>query len=1070
MSSTNKQANIDEDLQEDTLVGESLLSSTPTPVSVSTLERSETLQSSNKSSSKPPTSPRTNQVDLKSSENSYSASKATIAVPSTKPARSNETLEPSSDSNSPAHSPSSLSISSKATIKTGFGHHRSTSSVSPSRSANTNRLYRQPGNILNFDSMMAGSGSSGSGGGGNLATSTLNPNRKALHARSSSMSSPKVSPSNSRTGGGVSSTRKSSDPSMVSTTSSKAATAEQTQKKLAHQPQEQAQLPIFSMLDHPPLPIPRKASKCPLFCCFYAEFDNVVGPKISFESPQGFMEQSTDVSLSKIYKLLATNFDRILAENGAVKKSAKDNEPARTTPTPTTRDTKDVPLPRDQVTPTESPVTKGETLSHFSLNQTDPTAQFSDSIGTVPAVGTDASDSHEKTAAVSTTATEKQTYESAGSTEPTAPSAAYAAASSSAASTSSTTNHKERQHTSTSATNNESTTTSIFDSTSDFIITGAELSGTIVNLSAFNMHLLTRPTVIHNKRYERNSLLFCVGFVLRRTEDPRPFRPLLSKLALTLKRMEMESHFLSKQSSRMQLQPLLDRILVSLNGTHWETNLVVHNNVLNLKLFHPPKYPASQVPDHAVPILLRRDWQINLHDWDLAINWVVLHIDGVANARQISKKAEVDMEMVRNCLRVLKHHSVIAIVDMFFYSNRYESTKRAASMLAGYESSLLHEAAAYVLKRPQVNSGRANISANALAAYNTLTAPLSSPTSSPVSPEKYVRPPTPVNVHTGTSPTSPVPSSSPPVASEGTATLSSSLLGSSLKYATYASYHSQGDQLNHNLFASLHREEQEELKRALAELYAAFHRNINFGDIWVGLATGVKSRSSHVDISMERKKSGKKERGSQKEQRQQRGGSNANPNISNTRMDSTQSAGTAGSREQEAGRGGGGGAPKVATMDPKQLFLDRLVEKSACSHIDWSHVFEIFDHRRFVSFGLVHGLLHRVHNYPFFLGNTITGINHSGATTMQRQGSRGTSNLNAAASHPPSSSSHHNYYTMEDKSVRLARNVASMMDGLHCDDDIVSYFKRPIDELISLVEKNEGRKVLSLYSLFNNRH
>src|SRR3569623_396711 len=93
------------------------------------------------------------------------------------------------------------------------------------------------------------------------------------------------------------------------------------------------------------------------------------------------------------------------------------------------------------------------------------------------------------------------------------------------------------------------------------------------------------------------------------------------------------------------------------------------------------------------------------YDWDLAINWVSLHIDGVLNARQISKTAEVDMEMVLSCLRVLRHHGtymgsmvrfdryasgvdvgfcsgisdpsgiaigVITLVDMFFFSNHYE--------------------------------------------------------------------------------------------------------------------------------------------------------------------------------------------------------------------------------------------------------------------------------------------------------------------------------------------------------------------------------------------------------------
>ena len=72
---------------------------------------------------------------------------------------------------------------------------------------------------------------------------------------------------------------------------------------------------------------------------------------------------------------------------------------------------------------------------------------------------------------------------------------------------------------------------------------------------------------------------------------------------------------------------------------------------------------------------------------------MLLHIDGIANARQISKMAEVDLEMVRACLRVLKHHGVIALVDMFCYSNRYERTEKVA------DSKLLGEAAEFVTKR-----------------------------------------------------------------------------------------------------------------------------------------------------------------------------------------------------------------------------------------------------------------------------------------------------------------------------------------------------------------------------------
>ena len=94
------------------------------------------------------------------------------------------------------------------------------------------------------------------------------------------------------------------------------------------------------------------------------------------------------------------------------------------------------------------------------------------------------------------------------------------------------------------------------------------------------------------------------------------------------------------------------------------------------------------------------------YDWDLSIDWCARHIDGVKNARQISEVAEVDMEIVRACLRVLKHHGVIALSDMFFYSNRYEATERAMAMLSGKESDLLTTAIEHAVRVAGEQSSR----------------------------------------------------------------------------------------------------------------------------------------------------------------------------------------------------------------------------------------------------------------------------------------------------------------------------------------------------------------------------
>lgn len=177
------------------------------------------------------------------------------------------------------------------------------------------------------------------------------------------------------------------------------------------------------------------------------------------------------------------------------------------------------------------------------------------------------------------------------------------------------------------------------------------------------------------------------------------------------------------------------------------------------------------------------------YDWDLAINWVVMHIDGVANAKQISKKSEVDMEMVRACLRVLKHHGVIALVDMFFYSNRYEFTDRATAMLAGKEPELLQQAIEYVVKVP-VDSSRH---------------------SEPVSHE-YVRASEGIPGPTFSS-RSPV-SSFPPAPDR--------LSGAAMR--GIPTVRDTEAHRNDNM-----------LRSAIAELHCACTRNVSFSDLWVSL-------------------------------------------------------------------------------------------------------------------------------------------------------------------------------------------------------------------------------------------
>jgi hypothetical protein len=356
------------------------------------------------------------------------------------------------------------------------------------------------------------------------------------------------------------------------------------------------------------LPKPRPPSECPLFCCFYAEFDNVVGPIVRTQSPPSFMDSDIGLTTDQVHKHLARAFSET-----DTKISAQCSTKSKSTNKHKTEESKaKVPSKSDDSSNADSEKedpSKGENISQSEGNTTstddDEKVRAPLPFMSSKRMSSDTSDTETPpTTNIRTRRTQHSNHLSAESVGP--------------AGEGSLSNLQQN------VTNNS---LSIFDSTSEYIITGNELADRMICLSTHNMHILTRPSIIHDSRYERNSLLFSVGFVLRRAEDPRPFRPMLSKLASTLRTMEVESQFLSQQqhgqspatastgteTSAMSLQSILEGILVSLNSPQAECNLLLNDaNALNLKLFKPPRPVAGPVPDHVVPVLLRPTEQIQM--------------------------------------------------------------------------------------------------------------------------------------------------------------------------------------------------------------------------------------------------------------------------------------------------------------------------------------------------------------------------------------------------------------------------------------------------------------------------
>lgn len=563
---------------------------------------------------------------------------------------------------------------------------------------------------------------------------------------------------------------------------------------------------------------------------------------------------------------------------------------------------------------------------------------------------------------------------------------------------------------------------SLFDAVSDYCITGHELADHIICVSTHNLHILTMPTVLYNERYDRNSLLFSVGFVIRGKEDARPFRPLLFKIVSTMKTLEVESQFLSKTASRNQLPAILSELLTSLNSKRAEANLVLDEaNPLNLKLFKAPKPLTLPVPDYIVPVLLRPEWQIQMFDWDLTINWIVPHIDGVKTTKAIAQASEVDLEMVRACLRVLKHHEVLTFIDIFQYSNRYESTPLASAMLQGFHPKLLDYAYNFaarspVIRRvPTIHSGSTLEFANdeSSVAGNSKTPDSNSTRNTPIIDQQVVAS---LNGQHASSPSSSdrsircspslvaMPSSSSPTIgyptglhSRPTRQQSSNSAVPSLKRnrINNTTEGMRGIKGSFESLVSINKRENRTMKRALAQMYCFCKRKSSFGEL---ISSLTKSSLSAQDESTIRRETTSDDRSDE---------------IAHTGLDSIYQS------------------SRFANKFRASSSLTSICESSSQipsdpHDIDWKEVINFFDVRRLITFGIIHGLLHRIHDFPLVLSED-----------QDRQ------------------------YKYDQAQIK---QIVSSMDGTTCDDELCCTFQKSYREILYIAHEESGRDVMHIYS------
>jgi len=227
----------------------------------------------------------------------------------------------------------------------------------------------------------------------------------------------------------------------------------------------------------------------------------------------------------------------------------------------------------------------------------------------------------------------------------------------------------------------------VFDAISECIIPKPHLFGRMVSTHAFGKTYLGLPICIDGPQYERNRMLFNVGFVLhpsRRAHSAEiaVFEPVTRKIARTLETLEAETDFLSNSELKKKLGPVLEHILQGLQDKQNAIVPIDEANVLHVVVLpRQTSQPVPPVHEHDVPVPVCDVKQVMSRDSDLVMQRILPHIDGVRFVQQIADAADVDTELAIRAVQRLVCLGHVHLVDIFQYSNIYTATSHVGDII-----------------------------------------------------------------------------------------------------------------------------------------------------------------------------------------------------------------------------------------------------------------------------------------------------------------------------------------------------------------------------------------------------
>ena len=225
-----------------------------------------------------------------------------------------------------------------------------------------------------------------------------------------------------------------------------------------------------------------------------------------------------------------------------------------------------------------------------------------------------------------------------------------------------------------------------FSHISSYVIPPYELCNRPLSICTNGYRVLGFPVSLEDSNYERNRFTFNVCFVLGDDASSELWSKAVSKTAGFFSAIEKEDGLLQAEELLADLKwagelnyptrdvgivyTTLEAITEDLNTYNETCVRIDDHHVLNLAI-SPSKAPPAKVRAWDVPLLVRPVPTSDEWTWDLTLQRIHLHVDGVNHVQRIAQLGDVELKLVKKAVRELVYHERAMLLDIFHFQAIY---------------------------------------------------------------------------------------------------------------------------------------------------------------------------------------------------------------------------------------------------------------------------------------------------------------------------------------------------------------------------------------------------------------